>query len=128
MAEQEQRNSGLGGFPMPHEMLGMLFRRLFPRAANSLHRTMTIPTTTALTGGELGRTASVPAYMAEGVNVPEGAKPVTYISFDAVVGRNSTFHMLTHEQLEELGGVEYRALNALLWLVAVVGDPVIVDQ
>ncbi|KAF8841742.1 TrkH-domain-containing protein [Paxillus ammoniavirescens] len=118
MPQQQQRNSDFGGFPMPHEMLGMLFRRLFPRAANRLHRTMTIPTTTALTGGELGRTPSVPAYMAESVNVPESSKPVAYISFDAVVGRNSTFHMLTYEQLEELGGVEYRALNALLWLVA----------
>lgn len=28
------------------------------------------------------------------------------------------FHSLTHEQLEELGGVEYRALSALLWIVA----------
>ncbi|KIK97977.1 hypothetical protein PAXRUDRAFT_135185 [Paxillus rubicundulus Ve08.2h10] len=118
MIQQQQGNSDLGGFPMPHEMLGTLFGRLFPRAANSLHRTMTIPTATALTGGELGRTASVPACMAESVNVPEGSKPVAYISFDAVVGRNSVFHMLTYEQLEELGGVEYRALNALLWLVA----------
>jgi hypothetical protein len=43
---------------------------------------------------------------------------VPYISFNAIVGRNSTFHLLTKEQMEELGGVEYRALNALLWLVA----------
>jgi hypothetical protein len=48
----------------------------------------------------------------------DGSKVVPYISFDAVVGRNSTFHLLTNEQLEELGGVEYRALNALLFIVA----------
>jgi len=49
-----------------------------------------------------------------------GKKQVPYISFDAVVGRNSAFHLLTHEQLDEIGGVEYRALNALLWIVAAV--------
>jgi hypothetical protein len=52
----------------------------------------------------------------------EGSKPVTYISFDAIVGRNSAFRLSTNEQLEELGGVEYRALNALLWLVAAVRE------
>jgi hypothetical protein len=51
----------------------------------------------------------------------DGSKVVPYISFDAVVGRNSTFHLLTNEQLEELGGVEYRALNALLFIVGGVG-------
>ena len=45
---------------------------------------------------------------------------VPYISFDAIIGRNSVFHELTNEQLEELGGVEYRALNALMWLVPLV--------
>jgi len=49
-----------------------------------------------------------------------GRKQVPYISFDAVVGRNSAFHLLTNEQLDEIGGVEYRALNALLWIVAAV--------
>ncbi|KAF9222488.1 TrkH-domain-containing protein [Gyrodon lividus] len=118
MGQPQQKLSGFGGFPMPHEMLSMLFRRLFPRAANRLHRTVTIPATTALTGGDLGWTTSVHVHGAGSVTVPEGSKPVPYISFDAVVGRNSAFHMLTNEQLEELGGVEYRALNALLWLVA----------
>ncbi|KAI0282873.1 cation transport protein-domain-containing protein [Russula aff. rugulosa BPL654] len=32
---------------------------------------------------------------------------------------NSTFEELTEEQLEELGGVEFRALNALLWIVGI---------
>lgn len=99
----------------------MLFRRLFPAAANRLRRTVTIPITTALAGGELGRTASITGAVG---NIPEGSKAVPYISFDAIVGRNSAFHMLTNEQLEELGGVEYRALNALLWLVAVVSIPI----
>ena len=51
-----------------------------------------------------------------------GVKTVPYISFDAVVGRNSAFPYLTNTQIEELGGVEYRALNALLWIVAAVSS------
>lgn len=46
------------------------------------------------------------------------SKEVPYISFSAVVGRNSHFHDLTEEQMEELGGIEYRALKALLYIVA----------
>lgn len=41
-------------------------------------------------------------------------KPVSYISFDAVVGRNSKFHNLTTAQEEELGGVEYRVSSLML--------------
>jgi len=40
-----------------------------------------------------------------------------YLTFDAMVGRNSNFYGLTHEEEEELGGVEYRALGVLLWTV-----------
>ncbi|OJA08528.1 hypothetical protein AZE42_02448 [Rhizopogon vesiculosus] len=121
---QEQMLRGFGGFPMPHKLLGMLFGWLFPGIKNRLKRTMTIPVTTTLTGGGLGRTMSGAASehgrstRGGSISAAEGAKPVTYISFDAIVGRNSAFHLLTNEQLEELGGVEYRALNALLWLVA----------
>ena len=50
------------------------------------------------------------------------ARAVPYVSFDAVVGHNSSFEELTEEQLEELGGVEFRALNALLWIVGIVGS------
>jgi hypothetical protein len=123
---QEQMLRGFGGFPMPHELLGMLFGWLFPRAQNKLKRTVTIPVTTTL--GGLGRTMSgAPSTLGRrarggSISVAEGTKPVTYISFDAVVGRNSAFHLSTKEQLEELGGVEYRALNALLWLVASVSN------
>ncbi|KAG9312203.1 cation transport protein-domain-containing protein [Chiua virens] len=118
--EPEQTSqTGFGGFPMPHKLLGILFRRWFPGAARRLRRTVTIPTTQALSGGELGRTASISGGTGGTIgNMPEGSKPVPYISFDATVGRNSSFQMLTNEQLEELGGVEYRGLNALLWLVA----------
>ena len=44
-------------------------------------------------------------------------KEVPYISFAATVGRNSRFTGLTEEQMDELGGVEYRALRVLLYIV-----------
>ncbi|KAF8435126.1 cation transport protein-domain-containing protein [Boletus edulis BED1] len=112
---QASSQTDFGGFPMPHKLLGMFFRSLFPGATNRLRKTVTIPAKTALAGGEMGRTATITG--ATG-NIPKGTKPVSYISFDVIVGRNSYFQMLTNEQLEELGGVEYRGLNALLWLVA----------
>jgi Trk-type K+ transport system membrane component len=37
-----------------------------------------------------------------------------------VVGRNSHFHDLTKEEHDELGGVEYRSLRILFWLVLAV--------
>lgn len=87
---------------MPHEIFTSLMHRFFPKLERKLTRTMTIPRT---------RT-----YVSQHSGAPSG-RPVTYISFDAVVGRNSEFKALTTEQLEELGGVEYRALGALLWIV-----------
>jgi hypothetical protein len=52
-----------------------------------------------------------------------GGDGVQYVSFDAIVGRNSVFHMLTVDEMDELGGVEWRALNALLWIVGFVSCP-----
>ncbi|KAI0628944.1 cation transport protein-domain-containing protein [Trametes polyzona] len=95
---------GFGGFPMPHELLSRLFGRAFPSLERKLTRTITIPRTRTI-ASERG-------------TVAPGTRPVPYISFEAVVGRNSVFQSLTREQLEELGGVEYRALTALLWIVA----------
>ena len=87
---------------MPHEIFTSLMHRLFPKLERKLTRTMTMPRTRTIVSQHSG--------------APSG-RPVTYISFDAVVGRNSEFKALTTEQLEELGGVEYRALGALLWIV-----------
>lgn len=36
-----------------------------------------------------------------------------------VVGRNSQFHGLTHEERDRLGGVEYRAITLLSWVVPI---------
>ncbi|THH33045.1 hypothetical protein EUX98_g1121 [Antrodiella citrinella] len=97
-----RKHRGLGGFPMPHEIISSLFRRFFPKLERQLTRTITIPRTQTITSHN---------------GAAPGAKAVSYISFEAIVGRNSTFHKLTQDQLEELGGVEYRSLTALLWIV-----------
>ncbi|KAG6828526.1 hypothetical protein H0H92_007654 [Tricholoma furcatifolium] len=98
------KHRGFGGFPMPWDILGSLFARLFPKIRNRVTRTMTIPATTSL--------------VTQHTDVPPGGKAVPYISFNAIVGHNSAFHHLTYDEMEELGGVEYRALNALLWIIA----------
>jgi len=103
------KNRGLGGFPMPHVIVSRFLDRFFPNLGRKLARTVTMPRTTSL--------------VSQRPDIPDGAKSVPYITFDAVVGRNSTFRLLTREQWEELGGVEYRALNALLWIVAGVCSP-----
>lgn len=38
----------------------------------------------------------------------EGVRPAPYITFDAIVGRNSRFRALNKAQQDELGGVEFR--------------------
>jgi hypothetical protein len=51
-------------------------------------------------------------------------KTVPWLNFDGlVVGRNSDFRTdtLTTEQIEQIGGTEYRALKMLSWMVPVVG-------
>jgi len=42
-----------------------------------------------------------------------------YFSFTPTVRRNSLFVGLTEEQRDELGGVEYRAIKALLWVLPI---------
>ena len=99
----KRMNRDMGGFPMPWSIIGSLFTQVFPGLKRKITRTVTIPVTTSLTPGH--------------ENTP-GSKHAPYLSFKARVGPNSTFHLLTSDQLDEIGGVEYRALNALLWIVA----------
>ncbi len=89
---------------MPHEVISRLINHFFPNFKRQLTRTVTIPRTQTITSQRAGYVAP-------------GATAVPYISFEAVVGRNSAFERLTTEELEELGGVEYRGLSALLWIV-----------
>lgn len=94
---------------MPFTIITNLFSRLFPKLKRKLTRTVTVPATLSL--------------VSQNKDVPSGSKHAPYISFDAIVGRNSAFHHLSQEEMEELGGVEYRALNALLWIVGGVCIP-----
>jgi hypothetical protein len=98
-------DANFGGFPGPRDIISRLIHRFLPSVHRQLRRTVTMPRTTTIT---TIRGSS------------EGDKAVPYISFDAVVSHNSVFKSLTDEQLEELGGVEFRALNALLWIVGIV--------
>jgi hypothetical protein len=91
---QRSQHKNYGGFPLPHVLAGRLFTWLFPNAGRALVRSVTLDR-----GGGVGL----------------GPR---YFSFEVPVGHNSAFPLLTNEQLEELGGVEYRALNALLCIVA----------
>ena len=104
-AGRRTAHDNFGGFPGPQDIISRLIHRFLPSVYRQLTRTVTMPRTTTITSirGNTG-----------------GAKAVLYISFDAIVGHNSVFKSLTDEQLEELGGVEFRALNALLWIVGFV--------
>ncbi|KAL5504732.1 hypothetical protein ACEPAH_7395 [Sanghuangporus vaninii] len=105
------KNQGYGGFPYPTTILYKLFKR---KAVPGLRRTLT-------------RISTLHSHQQPREEVDEDEKmrnkmknPVKYFSesFSALIGRNSKFYDLTEENLEELGGVEYRALNALLWIIA----------
>lgn len=74
---------------MPHEILQRLFDALFPTLRRKLTRTVTIPATMTITSQR-------------GDHIPPGAKIVPYVSFEAVVGRNSAFPLISEEQMEVL--------------------------
>lgn len=100
------KQRGFGGFPTPFEIAGMALKKAAPGVQERFQRTMTMPRTATFTsvrsGGGLTETAN---------------KAAPYLSFDATVTGNSRFHALTETQRDELGGVEYRALDLLAKLV-----------
>lgn len=49
---------------------------------------------------------------------PQGIRPHEFIKSE-IVGRNSQFHGLTREERETLGGVEYRAIKLLSYIVPI---------
>ncbi|KAL0950517.1 hypothetical protein HGRIS_007326 [Hohenbuehelia grisea] len=113
-SRQSTKYNDLGGFPMPLDLLTRFIRYA--------HRRWTERADTKLPSDRKGTADSNPNSKfdfkeAAMFGEPPSA-PVSYVSFPPIVGRNSMFHLLTEEQLEELGGVEYRALTALLWIVA----------
>ncbi len=86
-----------------------ILERSFPGLVKEFERTMTVPRTETLipTSPTLDR-------------IGGPAREVPYLSFSAVVGRNSTFHGLDENNRIELAGVEYGALSTLLWVVPMV--------
>ena len=97
---------GLGGFPMPHEMISSIVHKYFPNLERRIRRTVTIPVSQTLTSQHI-----------ESGQQAAGSRPVPYITFNALVGRNSAFHDLTRDQIEELCGIEFKALNCLVWII-----------
>ncbi|PVF97493.1 TrkH-domain-containing protein [Serendipita vermifera] len=99
---------GLGGFPGPMALVRRLWRFLAAkfegRAAGRVFKSYP--------------SKLLPLGQAEpGQLARYDTKEVPYFSFSAVVGKNSAFYGLTEEELEELGGVEYRALKMLSYIV-----------
>lgn len=105
-----KRSIGLGGFPGPIELFRIVHNYLSARLRNSKYGNLFRPTPSILLPAGQTRPAELARY---------DTKEVPYFSFSAVVGKNSTFHGLTEEQLDELGGVEYRGLRMLAWWVPV---------
>lgn len=102
-------NRGYGGFPYPTDLILRLYRKIIPSLRHRFARA-----TTAL---HPKAQAQTPKFITE-----KGMDTAQYFSnsFNALVGRNSKFYLVNEADLEELGGVEYRALNALLWIIACV--------
>ncbi|KAF7309853.1 Potassium transporter [Mycena indigotica] len=94
---QTQKFEGFGGFPGPFKLAKRLFKRGAPTTFRKIERKLTLPYVETLE-----------------------AKKVPWLSFDGlVVGRNSAFRTetLSDDQLEVIGGVEYRALRLLSYLI-----------
>ncbi|KAK9899237.1 hypothetical protein P389DRAFT_209225 [Cystobasidium minutum MCA 4210] len=105
--------TGFGGFPNPVKVVAnAAHKRLLPKVATlDMARTTTLQSVYSDRGHAGGESGGL-------TNIAAGpTRAVSYISFDAVVGRNSRFYSLTSKQRDELGGVEYRALSALLKIV-----------
>lgn len=102
---KDTKLSGFGGFPTPFEIIRWGAKRVAPGPTKTLTKSFTMPRTNTYTG------------RASFGDNPDGGKEVPYISFSASVGRNSRFRDLTEDQMAELGGVEYRALRVLKWIV-----------
>jgi len=101
----QHQDDHFGGFPNPLTWFINLLHHLFPSLKRNVRRTLTIPLTPVLLAPDRGK-------------IPQGARPVPYLRFRARVGHNSRFIGLSDDNYEELGGVEYRALTALLWIVS----------
>lgn len=64
-----------------------------------------------------GRTRTFTSFLTARSERSQERDPMPYLSYAATVGRNSTFVDLTEEQREELGGIEYRSLKTLAFVL-----------
>lgn len=101
-----KRDRGLGGFPSPWDYLVSLLH------VSRMRERLTVPAVRTMTTMQPARTD-------DDLEHAHGRQFAPYLTFDATVTGNSHFHNLTLAQRNELGGVEYRALNMLAWLVPV---------
>ncbi|CEH15031.1 related to potassium transporter trk-1 [Ceraceosorus bombacis] len=99
------KERGFGGFPTPVELAGMALKRMAPKLNRQFTRSMTMPRTSTFASTHSG-----------GADTTNG-RSAPYLSFDATVSRNSRFLELSEHQREELGGIEYRAIDMLCTLV-----------
>ncbi|KDN49926.1 TrkH-domain-containing protein [Tilletiaria anomala UBC 951] len=94
------KNTGFGGWPTPVDFGRYILNTIFHRS-QVMPRTSTLASTHSLGGRGLSD------------SMTEGVRTAPYFSFDVLVSRNSQFHQLTEEQRDELGGVEYQAIDLL---------------
>ena len=103
-------DDAFGGFPDLQQLFSRVLEKMSPRLKKKLKRSLTVPRAETL----------IPSTGGAALDPQGPVKPVSYLSFSAIVKRNSSFCGLTAENFVELGGVEYRALSALLWIIPVV--------
>lgn len=97
-----KRDTGLGGFPSLWDYFFSLLH------VSRVRERLTVPAVRTMTTMQ-------PATDVE--EADSGRQFAPYLTFDAMVTGNSHFRNLTAAQRNELGGVEYRALNMLAWLI-----------
>ncbi|KDQ09512.1 hypothetical protein BOTBODRAFT_148102 [Botryobasidium botryosum FD-172 SS1] len=118
----DAKETGHGGFPGPASLIAAVLRWFLPRTWGRLERNITMPRTTTYNSLHVYRNRLRRSQAAVQDQSGKWSKAVSWLSFDGlVVGRNSNFRTdaLSSEQLEEIGGTEYRALKFLSWFIPV---------
>ncbi|KAH6904402.1 potassium transporter [Coprinopsis sp. MPI-PUGE-AT-0042] len=97
LSPSSAHHQGLGGYPGPLDLIHLVAKRAAPRTYTKLERKFTITSAREIDD-----------------------KTTPWLSFSGLItGRNSDFRIetLSDEQVEELGGTEYRALRLLSYLI-----------
>ncbi|TDL22993.1 hypothetical protein BD410DRAFT_185413 [Rickenella mellea] len=104
MSEGRSKDMALGGFSSPHSFLFNFIFKMWPGLQRRWATAITQPHLRLFTPHE---------------NSHPDAEAAPYLKFAAFVGKNSRFFGLKKSHKEELGNMEYQALTALMWIVAV---------